>query len=61
MNHEPIKIKKRGDDGNHLISVRLRDSIYNRLEELSKETGHSRNELINLILEEGLKNIIIEE
>ncbi|MBR5445840.1 MAG: ribbon-helix-helix protein, CopG family [Clostridia bacterium] len=61
MQHEPIKIMKRGDDGHHLVSVRLRDSIYNRLEELSKETGRSRNELINLILEEGLKNIIIEE
>lgn len=61
MNNEPIKIKKRGDDGHHLVSVRLRESIYSRLEELAKETGCSRNELINTILEQGLKNIVIEE
>ena len=61
MQNEPIKIVKRGDDSHHLISVRLRDSIYNRLEELAKETGCSRNELINVILEQGLKNIVIEE
>ncbi|MBQ3178615.1 MAG: ribbon-helix-helix protein, CopG family [Clostridia bacterium] len=61
MQSEPIRIVKRGDDGHHLISVRLRESIYNRLEELAKETGCSRNELINLILEQGLKNIVIEE
>jgi len=61
MNSEPLKIKKRGEDGTKLITVRIREDILADLEKLSAETNRSRNELINLILQHGVKNIIIEE
>lgn len=59
MSNETLKIKKRGDDGNRLISVRIREDILNTLDSISKESNHSRNELINIILEYGINNLEI--
>lgn len=59
MSNEPLVIKRR-EDGNKIITVRLREDILADLDKLSAETNHSRNELINLILEHGVKNIKIE-
>ena len=59
MKNEPLIIKKRGDDGNRIISVRIREDILAKLDKLSAETNHSRNELINLILAHGVENIEI--
>lgn len=60
MNNEPLVIKKRGEDGYRIISVRLREDIIASLDKVAAESNHSRNELINLILEHGVKNIEIE-
>ncbi len=60
MKNEPLIIKKRGDDGNRIISVRIREDILAKLDKLSAETNHSRNELINLILAHGVDNIEIQ-
>ncbi|MBR3135685.1 MAG: ribbon-helix-helix protein, CopG family [Clostridia bacterium] len=60
MNTEPLIIKKRGEDGNRIISVRIREDILAKLDKLSAETNHSRNELINLILAHGVDNIEIQ-
>ena len=60
MKAEPLKIKRRGEDGNKMISVRLREDILAELDRLSAESNRSRNELINLILAYGLKNIELE-
>lgn len=60
MSKEPLKIKKRGDDGHRIISVRIREEILNELDRLAGETNYSRNELINIILAYGVKNIEIE-
>lgn len=57
---EPLIIKKRGEDGNRVISVRLREEILDKIDRIASESNHSRNELINLILEYGVDNIIIE-
>ncbi|MBQ4120012.1 MAG: CopG family transcriptional regulator [Clostridia bacterium] len=59
MNKEPLKIKKRGEDGNKIISVRIREDILNELDRISKESNYSRNELINLILQYGIENLEI--
>ncbi len=61
MNNEPLKIKKRGEDGTKLITVRIREELLGELDRLSAETNRSRNELINLILSHGVKNIVVEE
>ncbi len=60
MNPEPLKIKKRGEDGSRVISLRIREDILSELDRISGEVNCSRNELINLILAHGVKNIEVE-
>jgi metal-responsive CopG/Arc/MetJ family transcriptional regulator len=59
MNNNSLKIKKRGEDGNKIISVRIKEDILNELDRISKESNYSRNELINLILQYGVENLEI--
>ena len=59
MSGESLKIKKRGEDGNKIISVRIREDILKELDRISKESNYSRNELINLILKYGIENLEI--
>ncbi len=60
MKNEPLVIKKRGEDGNRIISVRIKEETLAEIDKLAAETNYSRNELINLILAHGVKNIEIE-
>ena len=60
MNSEPLIIKKRGEDGNRIITVRIREDTLAELDRLAAESNRSRNELINIILAHGGKNIEIE-
>ena len=60
MENEPLKIKRKYDDGNRIISIRIREEILAELDSLADQSNRSRNEIINMILEHGLKNIIIE-
>lgn len=60
MKSEPLKIKKRGEDGNKVITVRIREDTLAALDKLATETNYSRNELINIILSHGVENIEIE-
>lgn len=59
MIEKSLKIKKRGEDGNKIISVRIKEDILNELDRISKESNYSRNELINLILRYGIENLEI--
>lgn len=58
--NEPLIIKKRGEDGNRIITVRIRKDTLAELDRLAAESNRSRNELINIILAHGVKNIEIE-
>ena len=60
MKNDPLIIKNRGDDGNRIITVRIREDTLAELDRLAAESNRSRNELINLILAHGVKNIEIE-
>lgn len=60
MKNEPLKIKRKGEDGNKVISVRIREDTLAELDRIAAECNCSRNELINLILSHGVKNIEIE-
>lgn len=60
MDNNSLKIKKRGDDGNRVISVRIKESTLAELDKIAAQSNYSRNELINLILNHGIKNIEIE-
>ncbi len=53
-------IKKRGEDGNRIISVRIREETLKELDKLAAESNYSRNELINIILDYGVHNIEIQ-
>ena len=57
---EPLIIKKRGDDGNRIITVRIREDTPAELDRIAAESNRSRNELINIILAHGVQNIEIE-
>lgn len=60
IKNEPLKIKRRGEDGNKVITVRLKEEILSELDKIAAEKHYSRNELINIILEHGVNNIEIE-
>ncbi len=59
MKNEPLKIKKRGEDGNKVITVRIKEDTLSALDALASQTNYSRNELINIILCHGIENIEI--
>ena len=60
MEIKPLKIKRRGEDGNKIITVRIKEDTLAALDKLAAEINYSRNELINIILRHGVENIIIE-
>ena len=43
-----------------IITVRIREDILAGLDRLANESNYSRNELINIILDYGVKNIEIQ-
>ena len=61
MKNEPLVIKKRGEDGNKIISVRIKEDTLELLDKVAAETNYSRNELINIILRHGLENMEIQQ
>ena len=60
MKNELLKIKRRGEDGNRVITVRIREDTLAELDRIAAESNYSRNELINIILRHSVKNIEIE-
>ncbi len=62
---DTIKITKKnprkGDDGYKIVSVRMKEETVDALDLLSEEVNRSRNELINILLEEALKIVKVEE
>ena len=55
---EPLIIKRRGEDGNKVITVRIKEDVLQKLDKIAAETNYSRNELINIILRHGVDNVI---
>ncbi|MBR3622775.1 MAG: ribbon-helix-helix protein, CopG family [Selenomonadaceae bacterium] len=51
-----ITKKLRGDDGYRVFSVRIRSEILDKINDLSDDTGRTRNELIAMLLEFALAN-----
>lgn len=60
MSNEPLKIKKRGEDGNRVISVRISNETLAKLDRIAAESNYSRNEIINIILNYGIDHVVIE-
>ena len=55
------KVTKRGEDGYKIVSVRMKDELIARLDELSAQSNRSRNELINLLLKSAVDIVKIED
>ena len=51
----------KGDDGHKTFSVRLKNELIDRLNSISTQTGHSRNELIGILLDYALDHCTISE
>ena len=60
MQNEMLTIKVRGDDGFRNITVRISNRTLQGLEDIVKQTGRSRNEIISLMLDFALSRIKIE-
>lgn len=60
MNNEPLKITRKYDDGHRVISVRIREETLAEIDRLADATNRSRNEVINMILEHGIKYTEVE-
>ena len=60
FNNDPLKIKRRGEDGYRVITVRIHETTLRHLDEIAAEAHYSRNELTNLILRHGVETIEIE-
>ena len=61
MEIEIKKKKLRGEDGYKLLSIRIPLQLYERLDQIAEEANTSRNEIINILLEEGAKAVIIKD
>lgn len=60
MDDKPLKIKKRGEDGSRVITIRIREDTLAALDRIAAEANYSRNELINLLLAHGVEHVEIE-
>lgn len=55
-----IKINRKGEDGYKVISVRIKDGILGKIDDLAQKSNRSRNELINILLENSVDNVEID-
>ena len=60
-----ITIKKRpslrGEDGNKVISIRIKEDLLVQIDSLASLSNRSRNEVINLLLRDAAARAEIEE
>lgn len=60
-----ITIKKRqplrGEDGNKVISIRIKEELLGQIDSLASQSNRSRNEVINLLLQDAVARAEIEE
>ena len=59
-----ITIKKRsplrGEDGNKVISIRIKEELLGQIDTLAQQSNRSRNEVINLLLREAVEQAEVE-
>lgn len=61
MERRKITISKKGDDGYKVISVRIKEKTLETIDNISTQTNRSRNEVINILLENAARDIEIAE
>ncbi|MBR6405889.1 MAG: ribbon-helix-helix protein, CopG family [Lachnospiraceae bacterium] len=60
MSNEPLIIRKRGEDGTKVITVRIREETLTALDKIASDCNYSRNEIINIMLSYGVENVQIK-
>lgn len=50
----------KGEDGYKTFSIRIKEETVSNLDELSKQTNRSRNELINILLDYAIENCVVK-
>lgn len=63
MKNENLVIKPKrpkGEDGYKVFSVRIREELVERIDNIAAQTGHSRNELIGTFVEFALGRCIVD-
>ena len=63
MNRKIIITKKnlKGEDGYKVFSIRVPEELVLKLDDLSRLTGRSRNDLINTLLSQAIDNCEVTE
>lgn len=61
MEIELKKRKFRGEDAHKVLSIRIAVELTEQLDKIAAEVNISRNELINILLIEGVKSVKIKE
>lgn len=57
-----IKPKKmRGDDGYKTFSIRIKEELVIKIDDIASQSGRSRNELIGILLSYALKHCSVED
>ncbi len=46
-----VIIRKRGEDGYRVFSIRIPETIVTRIDQIAAESGRSRNEIIGILLD----------
>lgn len=63
MENESLIIKpkrSKGEDGYKVFSVRIKEDVVKKIDEIADQTGHSRNELIGTFLKYALNHCVID-
>ena len=56
-----ITKKLKGDDGHKVFSIRIKEETVERLDEISKKSNRSRNDLINMLLDFAMKYCEVQD
>ena len=64
MDNEKLLIhpkRPKGEDGYKTFSIRVKEELVNKINDIAAQTGYSRNELIGKFLEYALEHCTISE
>lgn len=53
--------RPKGEDGYKTFSIRVREETVAKIEDISAQTGHTRNELIGIFLDYAVEHCVIEK
>lgn len=60
-NNKPLVIKRKGEDGSKIITIRIKEDILNELDKMASESNFSRNELITTLLKYAIENTELQK